>query len=497
MRRPARLLLLLLGAVAASAFLFAWARPYDPEPWLADFAALEAGADAAFANLEWHVTHGIDPVALHRRTDSLIRHAGSDREARAALRAFAAAFHDGHFAVVRPMPTWISSLRDHWRGSSDAPPTATMSGEDACAAIGYVDDAAEPSLLIRAVGYRALAAGTFEAGVIATEGQMAIGVIRIGTFGVDRFRAACASAWPRVRDSLAHPTCDEECQSEMRLSTGNVLLADLRRAIDAVRAAGATALVVDLTGNGGGTEWADPAARQFSARPLMGQELGFVRHPHWRAALDSDARAIDSTLADASTDASLRPPLASARAALDTALREIEKPCVRAALWHEGHAAVSCRQLVTGRLFTTGAVPYLEAGLRKLRGASLLFWPSAYDFEEGAWHGPLAILVDQRTASASEQFAALLRDAGSAVVVGAHTYGAGCGMTNGGIPLTLPYSGLEVRMPDCARLRTDGTNEVAGITPDLNAHWSDDDDDVARAAKAAVALQRVFAASSP
>ena len=494
MRRPARPALL-LGTLILSALLFAWTRPYDPQPWLADLAALEAGAGSAFANLEWHVSHGVDPVGLHRRTDSIIRRAGSDREARAALRTFAADFHDGHFAVVRPMPTWIGSLRDRWRGTSDAAPTATMSGEDACAAIGYVDDAADPSLLTRAAGYRALAAGTFEAGVIATEGQRALGVIRIGTFGVDRFRAACASAWPRVRDSLAHPTCDEGCQSAMRVSTGNVLLADLRRAIDAVRAAGATALVVDLTGNGGGTEWADPAARQFSARPLPGQDLGFVRHPHWRAALDSDARAIDSALADASTDAALRPPLSSARAALDTALREIEQPCERAALWQEGHAAVTCRQLVTGRLFTTGAIPYLEAGLRRLRGASLLFWPSAYEFEEGAWRGPLAILVDRRTASASEQFAALLRDADAAVVVGAHTYGAGCGMTNGGIPLTLPHSGLEVQMPDCARLRTDGTNEVAGITPDVNAGWSDDDDDVARAAKATAALQRVFAAS--
>src|SRR6187551_2500990 len=118
MRRPARPALL-LGTLILSALLFAWTRPYDPQPWLADLAALEAGAGSAFANLEWHVSHGVDPVGLHRRTDSIIRRAGSDREARAALRAFAADFHDGHFAVVRPMPTWIRSLRDRWRGTSD------------------------------------------------------------------------------------------------------------------------------------------------------------------------------------------------------------------------------------------------------------------------------------------------------------------------------------------------------------------------------------------
>lgn len=496
MRRPVRLLLL-LGAAGASALLFAWARPYDPEPWLADLAALEAGAGAAFANLDWHVAHGVDPVALHRRTDSLIRRARSDREARAALRAFAAAFHDGHFAVVRPMPAWVRSVRDRWQGRSDAAPTSSMSGEEACAAIGYVDDAADPPLLVRAVGYRPLETGAFEAGVIVGGGHETIGVVRIGTFGVERFRAACAGAWPRVRDSLARPTCNERCESALRIATGDALLADLRRAIGAVRAAGASSLVVDLTGNGGGTEWADPAARQFSSRPLRGQPLGFLRHTHWQTALRRDAHALDSALADESTDTVLRAPFRSARAMLDSALADVATPCERSALWREGPSAVSCRQLVTDRLFTTGAVPYLDAGLRARRGADLLFWPSAYDFEEGAWNGPLAVLVDGGTASASEQFVALLRDADAAVVVGSRTYGAGCGMTDGGIPLTLPHSGLEVRMPDCARMRMDGTNEVAGIAPDADAAWTDRDDDAERAGKALAALRRAFATSRP
>jgi hypothetical protein len=496
MRRPARLLLLTAIGLAA-AFIFAWARPYDPEPWLADLATLEAGADAAFANLEWHLAHGVDPVALHRRTDSAIRHARSGREARAALRRFAAAFHDGHFAVVRPMPGWVRAARDRWRGRTDAAPTAAMSGEQACAAIGYVDDAADASLLARAPGYRTLAAGAFEAGVITGHGGPVVGVVRIGSFGVDRFRAVCARAWPRVRDSLAHPACDAGCQQAMRIATGNALLADLRRSIEAVRAAGAEHLVVDLTGNGGGSEWVDPAARQFSARPLQGQDVGFVRHPHWRASFEEDVRVADSALGDSSTDAELRPALASARLLLDSALADIATPCDRSAHWRAGLAGVTCRQLVTGRRYTTGAVRYLEAGLRDRPGAELLFWPASYDFVEGAWDGPLALLVDGRTASASEQFVALLRDAKGGVVVGSRTTGAGCGMTNGGIPLTLPHSGLEVRMPDCARLRMDGTNEVAGITPDMDAGWADEDDDAVRADKALAALRRAFAESGP
>jgi C-terminal processing protease CtpA/Prc len=84
-----------------------------------------------------------------------------------------------------------------------------------------------------------------------------------------------------------------------------------------------------------------------------------------------------------------------------------------------------------------------------------------------AWQGPLAVLVDGGTGSAAELFAATLKDNGRATIIGAHTVGSGCGYTNGGIPLTLKHSGVEVKFPDCVRLRADGSNEVAGIAPDV------------------------------
>ena len=472
MRRAMRVPLLIMGA-GTSALLFAWARPYDPAPWLGDLASLEAGAAAGYANLEWHVTHVVDAPALHARADSAIRHARSNGEARRALREFAAAFHDGHFAVVRPTPAWLRGLADRWNGrQEDTAPISSLRGVEACAAIGYVDEPADGSLLARVAGYRPLRTGPFESGVIEEAARPTIGVVRLGTFGIERFRAACAAAWPRVRDSLARPRCEADCQYALRVATGDELLAELRRAIDTVRAAGAMALVVDLTGNGGGSEWADVAARQFSARPLLGQSEGFVRHPHWHGALQTERRSIDSTLQDPSTDTALRPSLVAARERLDSALADAAAPCDRSAIWTAGLDAVACRQLVSGRRFTTGAVPYLDASMRGRRGADAIFWPASYHFLEGAWDGPLALLVDRRTASAAEQFVALLRDADAGLVVGERTYGAGCGMTNGGIPLTLPHSGLEVHMPDCARMRRDGSNEVAGITPDVALPWT-------------------------
>jgi len=55
----------------------------------------------------------------------------------------------------------------------------------------------------------------------------------------------------------------------------------------------------------------------------------------------------------------------------------------------------------------------------------------------------------------------------AAIVMGAPTVGAGCGHTNGGTPTTLKNSGGILEMPDCARMRSDGSNEVMGIQPDV------------------------------
>jgi C-terminal processing protease CtpA/Prc len=83
------------------------------------------------------------------------------------------------------------------------------------------------------------------------------------------------------------------------------------------------------------------------------------------------------------------------------------------------------------------------------------------------WRGPLIVLVNGGTGSAAEQFAAVLQDNHAAVVMGAPTVGAGCGYTNGGTPTTLKNSSGILELPDCARMRADGSNEVMGIQPDV------------------------------
>lgn len=144
--------------------------------------------------------------------------------------------------------------------------------------------------------------------------------------------------------------------------------------------------------------------------------------------------------------------------------REAAVNCDRSLVWTTGAAA--CSSLI--RRSGGGLAGYVPPGVvNGLESAGVLFGEENLRLREGAWTGPVAILMDGRTASASEQFAALLRDNGAAVLLGQRSLGAGCGYINGGIQSRLPHSGLVVKMPDCARFRASGENELAGLEPDV------------------------------
>lgn len=85
----------------------------------------------------------------------------------------------------------------------------------------------------------------------------------------------------------------------------------------------------------------------------------------------------------------------------------------------------------------------------------------------GLYDGPLFVIVDGGSASATEQFATLLELNKAATLVGEKTYGAGCGYTNGGIKVYLENTHLRIFMSDCMRSRADGENELAGIEPQI------------------------------
>jgi hypothetical protein len=254
------------------------------------------------------------------------------------------------------------------------------------------------------------------------------------------------------------------------------LLDEVSDRVGRLMAAGIEALIVDITANGGGNDWVDPTARLLTGKTLIGNELSVVRHPHWQGILEEMVTEVEDDLARNGLSEAQREVLGTVQSRLERGIEQASAPCDLSVAWERGVRALPCSLLVRDTLFTTGLMrepPEIE--IDGLASGSSLFKRLGYRIRNPVWTGPLAVLVDEYTASASEMFAVLLRDNDAAIVVGRRTAGVGCGYTNGGAQTWLEHSGLEVWLPDCVRHRRDGGNERAGIVPDLAVDWRSGD----------------------
>jgi hypothetical protein len=181
--------------------------------------------------------------------------------------------------------------------------------------------------------------------------------------------------------------------------------------------------------------------------------------------------------------------IGQARKALD----ELDRACDLTPAWADrAHAfegkPLPCSNLVEGRLYSTGFEDYAppaEGGNR------ILFSAARYGrYREGATDLPRIVLVNDDTHSSAELLAATFQDARAATIVGTVTPGAGRGQATSGTTITLPGSGAVVRVPDCVRLRADGSSERRGIVPDVLVPWGPADSPMMRVKKAAAVLAR-------
>ena len=484
MRRIVRILLLLGGSLALVAAVpvladFRPANDADRAAWRAELVELERHLSTAYANFQWTVaSRSLDLPALHRTADSAIAAASNRRDARHAIRKLIAAFGDGHLHASPPDHPVLRLAERVWRGAG-GPIDRSVGPERACRGMGFDTRGSDfTTRFDRRDRYRELARAPFRAGVISFEGST-IGVLRIAHFGEDGYAAACEQAWPAF--AAGPGPCDESCQDSLFTAVGDRLLDQLAEALTAMRNAGAAALVVDVTGNGGGTNLADAVARELTATPLRALPVGMIRHPHSAAAIRADDSLLAVDAANPALADSLRRLAQSVRARLARTLAETGTACDLTPLWQESSAG--CPLLVRDSIWATGSLAYAAPdALAGMASAGSLFSPSAYRYREGAWRGPLYVLLDRHSASATEQFAALLRDNGAAILLGERTMGAGCGYTRGGVRRELAALGLTVRAPDCARFRASGENERAGIAPDV-AVDSDDAEAVLEAVR--------------
>lgn len=242
-----RAAILLAAALLAAAPLAARAQPaHDPAAWLADFDRIEAGMARHYANLDWiRDERRLDLAALDRTTRERLASSRSRGEAEAALREFIAAFRDPHLRFsARPARSALANR-------TDPPPVA------GCAAAGYERGRARfAPAFTRLRAWRALAEGEFPT---ALAGET--GVLRIASFREQDYRDAC--------ERVFRPGMSERA---LQLAVRASLQLALKAAIRRLRAAGARRLLVDISGNGGGSEWNREAAALFTGRAMRRAE---------------------------------------------------------------------------------------------------------------------------------------------------------------------------------------------------------------------------------
>jgi hypothetical protein len=418
---------------------------FDVAPWRTDLQQLVAEMTAHYPNLEWAAARGMDLAKARERAIERLDAARDESAARSALARFIEAFGDGHLSV-----TW----------SDAAAPARAAAPQSVCERLGYrmPDDAR--AIARNLPGYVALGNG----GVV-TSGLVSIGGQRVGVLRVPEFSPAIPHCQAVLLEKkLAATSCDPGCEEAVQRRADQLFVAELQARVRELAAAQPVALLVDVAANGGGNDTAIVLARLLASADLATPRMSLARTVQRTMEFPVDIAALAVAMKRAPRDE--RAFIAGLREKLVTAYAQRLTPCDLTPLW--SNQPVACSNLFSGSHFAGGLTSLeLPEKWRSRAWAESVSATAAYSYTPGAWQGPLLLLLDNRSASATELFAAMLQDAHRATVIGAPSFGAGCGWTLSKQEVVLANSGGRLAMPDCARLRADGTNELDGIQPDL------------------------------
>jgi hypothetical protein len=441
--------------------------PFDSRLWIEDFHQLLHEMATHYANLEWAVNdRRMDLPGLVKKTEEALRIAKSDEDAQSAIENFLDTFGDGHLHI-------------EWPDGDGGGPEKKPEG-DACERLGY-HSRGKPGIdysLLTALEPVPSGEDKIFPGGLLKAGDRSFGLIRIGVFTEKGFPDVCRQAVQQM-ELAANAACDDACADKVSVKTADLLTAMLTARAERLRHAGAAALLIDITRNGGGSDWVDAPPRALSLKSLQDPRLSFVKSEHWTKQLEDALKDVEADEHNGHED---DPMLQDAAAKLREAIAASKQTCDAGQVWTTGK--LDCTPLASGFRYASGVSPYAASGsFSGYKSRDDLFYPARYAYAEGANRLPIYVLVDQNTWSAAEYFAALLQDNRAATIVGELTGGAGCGYTNDGIPTQLKNSKADVKMPDCVRLRADGSDEVNGVTPDVLIPWAKRDSPYQRVRK--------------
>ena len=362
-----------LGAAAPSKS----AAPFNRAAWKADFERIKKGLAQGYANLDWQVEkRTFNLVRADQQITAMLDRANSDVEAVVVFYRLIDAFHDPHLQLLPgPAPDSATLL------PRQSFVEAALQSPNGCAGSHAPSRKGATALpYAKAPEWREISQGPFQAGLVGN-----IGIVRIPSFD--------EQSYPDICQAVLKPGLEGR---DLQLAIRADLNRHLKALIEELRAQGATRIALDISGNGGGSEWSSEVAAMFAEGTLK-----------------------------------------------RTAPRLASPSCDRSGLW-EGKAACP----IYGK----------PAETEELAGT-------------GLWTGPLAVLVDRRSASASEELVTWLKDNGRAVIAGERTYGAGCGYVDGGSAIALKAAPLHIMVPNCSRYTRDGINEIEGIPPSIAIDW--------------------------
>jgi len=485
-------LMIMLASLAGIAP--ALAGPFDRTAWQQDFRQLKGALEKQYANLAWKASGagGVDLPSLDRSTTEALARASNDTEAADAIRRFVAGFHDGHFSELPYLAAPRSPITE-----PEAPPLDPDDPAGGCAALGFASsDPVVFSLPIEQLAGFELAsdglATTFRSGWLDRSG-VRLGFIRIQRFRDRAFPWACLHAWADLRRQGRPVTADAvKNAAQMRW------FEDLASAIRSLRDGGATALVVDVGHNGGGGDSGDWIPRMFTARPVRSARLLMVDASVSAGYFDEQIGELSPALPKAAT--------AAAKTALSEALSFFghqkesigKQRCDLSWVWHRQRpwSLSNCNRLLAAG-YADGFSPGLPKGAYGSTDiARRLAWSSTIENLFGVWSGPTYVVADSRSYSSAEMFVAVMKDNHVARIVGTRTGGDGCGFMVDGPPLVLAHSRLRFRIPNCMRLRADGSDEEAGIAPDFAVLPTEGESDRARAERAVTVIATDVAVSA-
>ena len=460
------------------------ARPFDAAPWLNDYTQLTTAIEERYANLAWKASPdgGVDLPALSRAASAALRSATSDADAARAIRAFVSGFRDGHFSELPPLRSSVAEP------ANESPVPGLDRGDPAtgCGALGFVSTgAAGFSLPFETLpGFKLLDDGLdspFRTGVIRRAAAPTIGIVRIQNFRARPFPAVCLQAWGDLVRNGAELTA-----GSVRAASRERWFADLAKRLQTLQGDGVQAVLIDIGNNSGGDDSGDWAARLFSSKTVHSARMLMVDAPVSSGYFDEEITDLDRGVAEARTE-SQKNVLKAARdrfAALKSNIGQAG--CDMSWVWRERRlqSEIPCNRMLDAG-YAGGPMAGLAPGdFGDVKVASLLSWASTEQQHFGVWTRRTFVLTDGRTDSSAEMFTAVMKDNGLATIIGSKTGGDGCGFMVDAPPLILSNSKLRFRIPNCVRLRADGTNEELGITPDVALEPTDGESARARAERA-------------